>query len=94
MVVKYLSDSESYPWEQFAQDYFELLEDRFQADRVPFDELAQKASEADVSLGCSCPTRKNPDVSHCHTVLALRFMKERYPELEVVFPERRDVEPS
>jgi hypothetical protein len=41
----------------------------------------------DVWLGCNCPTAKNPDVRRCHTVLALQFMKERYPALEVRIPE-------
>ena len=40
----------------------------------------------EVYLGCSCPTKKNPNVNHCHTVLALRFMSEHYPALDIVFP--------
>ena len=33
------------------------------------------------------PPAKNPDVQRCHTVLALRFMMKRYPQLEVLLPE-------
>jgi hypothetical protein len=39
-----------------------------------------------VYLGCSCPSRANPDVQRCHTVLALQFMKKKYPKLRVVLP--------
>ena len=49
-------------------------------------DVLKMAKEKDVFLGCSCPTRKNPDVNRCHTVLALQFMKENFPELEVEFP--------
>ena len=52
----------------------------------PTVNLAALASERDVYLGCNCPTKANPRVDRCHTALALRFMKERFPELEVVFP--------
>ncbi len=45
------------------------------------------ATDEDVFLGCNCPTAKNPDVQRCHTVLALKFMQERYPALEVAFPD-------
>ena len=86
MVVRYLADPGVYPWAEFERDYLRLLRERFSADRRPFDELARLAAEADVFIGCSCPTKKNPDVSHCHTVLALRFMRDRYPRLAVVFP--------
>ena len=37
-------------------------------------------------IGCNCPTAKNPDLKHCHTLLALRVMKKHYPKLEVVLP--------
>ena len=40
----------------------------------------------DVLLGCSCPTKKQPDVNRRHTVQALAFMVERYPDLDVRFP--------
>ena len=86
MVLRYLADPGSYPWREFERDYLRLLSDRFNADRRPFDALAKLAAEDDVFIGCSCPTKKNPEVSHCHTVLALRFMHEHYPELSIMFP--------
>ena len=86
MVVRLLSGDPDYPWEQFRQDYRRLAAERFEQDRRPFDALAQLARREDVYLGCSCPTKKNPDVYHCHTVLALEFMHEHYPDLEIVFP--------
>ena len=71
---------------RFAKAYRATLASRFARDRAPFDALAQAAQHEDVYLGCSCPTQKNPDVNRCHTVLALRFMREHYSKLEVVFP--------
>ena len=65
---------------------YALLEKRFSSDRGPFDELAQTASAGDVFIGCNCPTRKNPDVKRCHTVLALKFMKKKYSRLKVDLP--------
>jgi hypothetical protein len=47
---------------------------------------ADLANNNDVYLGCSCPTKRNPDVNRCHTVLALRFMKRKYPGLKVEIP--------
>jgi hypothetical protein len=70
----------------FARAYQALLADRFEADRAPFDALAELASKQDVFLGCSCPSSANPDVQRCHTVLALRFMRKKYPRLDVRFP--------
>jgi hypothetical protein len=71
---------------RFAEAYRATLEARFARDRAAFDLLAQHAQREDVYLGCSCPTQRNPDVNRCHTVLALRFMREHYPKLKVVFP--------
>jgi len=70
----------------FAKRYRALLRERFAADRAPFDALAELARRGDVYLGCSCPTQKQPDVSRCHTVLALRFMRQHYPELDIREP--------
>jgi hypothetical protein len=70
----------------FAREYRALLEERFTADRAPFDALCELARERDVFLGCNCPTRQNPDVARCHTVLALQFLSERYPDLRVELP--------
>lgn len=86
MVERYLDEDSDYQWEQFERDYGQLLADRFDEDRHPFDELAQLAEHKEVFLGCSCPTKKNPDPTHCHTHLALRFMAQRYPALPVEFP--------
>lgn len=71
----------------FALAYLSTLEKRFDADPRPFEELAELARTRDVYLGCSCPTRRQPDVMRCHTVLALRFMAERFPDLDVRTPE-------
>ena len=88
MVVRYLAGDPTYPWNSFRKDYEKLVAKRFQDDRRPFDLLAERARHEDIFLGCSCPTKKNPDVYHCHTVLALKFMKDTYPDLSVVMPER------
>jgi hypothetical protein len=84
-VVRYLDDPTDDAWEDLRRSYLDLLEQRFLENREPFDELAALAGEKDVYLGCNCPTKINP-VERCHTVLALKFMKRRYPGLEVVFP--------
>ena len=86
-VTRYLGDPGEAAWKAFASRYRALLERRFREDRAPFDRLAEQARDGDVYLGCSCPTRKNPDVRRCHTTLALRFMQQRYDQLEVVLPE-------
>ncbi len=70
----------------FRQAYRSLIAARYRNDAGPFDSLAQAARRGDVYLGCSCPTKRQPDVDHCHTVLALTFMAEHYPEVEVRFP--------
>lgn len=70
-------------WRVFARAYRETLRQRFAQDRAPFDALAELARGRSVYLGCNCPTAKNPDVRHCHTVLALGFMAERYPDLRI-----------
>ncbi len=71
---------------RFASAYRKLLDERFRTERARFDEIAELAKTEDVYLGCNCPTAKNPDVAHCHTVLALHFMKKKYPKLRVVMP--------
>lgn len=87
IVKAYLAKPTDAAWAKFAAQYRAILEERFAADRAPFDELARLARENDVFLGCSCPTKANPDVRHCHTWLALEFMRERYPDLDVRMPE-------
>jgi len=76
-------------WGRFRRGYLALLEARFQKDRAPFDELAEQATSANVFLGCSCPTKKNPIHGRCHTFLALEFMKKKYPGLTVIIPAPR-----
>lgn len=88
MVTRLLSHDPTYSWECFREDYQRLITMRFREDTRPFDVLAALARHESVFLGCSCPTNKNPDVYHCHTVLALQFMHEQYPDLTVVFPKR------
>lgn len=68
---------------RFERQYLATLAKRFDQDRSPFDALAARAREVNVFLGCSCPTSWNPDVRHCHTTLALHFMKKKYPRLHV-----------
>ncbi|HLU49801.1 MAG TPA: DUF488 family protein [Planctomycetota bacterium] len=86
IVSEYLADPTSAAWKRFEREYRKLIAERFKEDRRPFDELAELASREDVWLGCNCPTERNPDVHHCHTVVALDFMKKRYPKLKVRFP--------
>lgn len=84
MVARALADdATAADWRAFAHDYRELLAARFADDRTPFDELAELARNDDVWLGCSCPTAKQPDVTRCHTTLALAFMKQHYRDLDV-----------
>jgi uncharacterized protein YeaO (DUF488 family) len=86
MVAAALGSGDAAAWHAFARAYRTLLEARFAADRTPFDDLAALARTADVYLGCSCPTKLNPDVRRCHTTLALAFLHERYPDLSVRMP--------
>ncbi len=86
VVLEYLANPTTEAWKKFESGYLRNLEHRYQADPTPFDELADLATSENVYIGCSCPTVKNPDVKRCHTVLALKFMKERYAALEVAFP--------
>ncbi len=87
LVDTYLGNPTDAAWVAFAAAYRATLEKRFARSAVEFDALAERARSENVYIGCSCPTRKNPDVRRCHTVLALEFMNERYKDLEVVFPD-------
>lgn len=87
LVDAYLDDPSDAAWRRFAAAYRATLEVRIADEPERFDELAARATDEDVFIGCSCPTRKNPDVRHCHTVLALHFMAERFPALDVVLPD-------
>ena len=81
-----LADPSDAAFGRFKRAYEALLEKRFARNRPAFDELARSAQDADVYLGCNCPTRRIPDVRRCHTVLALHFMKRKYPKLDVRLP--------
>lgn len=86
IVLDYLANPSAKAWKKFESSYLRSLKERWKADPMPFDDLANLATTEDVYLGCSCPTAKNPDVNHCHTALALKFMDERYAALKVEFP--------
>ena len=86
LVKEYLADPNEAAWRKFKREYSTLLERRFKEDRSSFVKFAQLAIGQDVFIGCSCPTKTNPDVSHCHTYFALQFMKKKFPELHVVLP--------
>lgn len=86
-LVAAVLDEGSIDWATFAERYRADVRARFEADRAPFDALAERARTEDVYLGCSCPTKRVPDVRRCHTWQALGIMKELYPDLEVRFPE-------
>lgn len=86
MVTDYLRAPGEAAWRRFNRDYLALLDERFRTQRGAFDALASLAMENDVFLGCSCPTKRNPDPRHCHTFAALRFMKKKYPGLRVMLP--------
>lgn len=88
MVDAYLTDPNETSFSAFQAAYLELLNRRWQDNRSEFDHLANLAREQAVFLGCSCPTKKNSDVSHCHTWMALQFMAQQFPDLEVIFPEK------
>ena len=86
LVTRYLDNPSAAAWRSFKSGYLATIKERFADDREPFDQLAALSKDEDVHLGCSCPTQKNPDVHHCHTVLALRFMRSKYRSLTVEIP--------
>jgi len=86
IVERYLASPTEEAWRAFRAAYLNLLDKRFSGDRESFDRLADLARANNVFIGCSCPTEKNPRVDHCHTWLALEFMKHKYPDLTVDFP--------
>ena len=90
IATEYLAAPGEKAWRKYRKAYLDLLARRFCEDRTPFDRLADLGMTEDVFIGCSCPTHTNPRVDHCHTFLALEFMKSRYPALQVEFP-RLDV---
>lgn len=86
LVLALLDDSSEASYARFAKGYRALLEQRFAAERPRFDELAALARRENVYLGCNCPTSRQPDVRRCHTVMALAFLREHYPDLDVREP--------
>ena len=86
LVKEYLAAPNEAAWRKFKREYLKLLERGFKKDHSSFVKFAQLAIEQDVFIGCSCPTKVNPDITHCHTYLALQFMKKKFPKLHVVFP--------
>lgn len=85
-VAAYLAAPSNHNWVTFKKKYQQLLEDRFEEHPKRFEDLAALAMQGHVYIGCNCPTAKNPNVERCHTVLALEFMKLKFPKLEVGFP--------
>ena len=86
LVTRALASGTASAWKAFARDYTALLRQRAEADARPFDELCELALAGDVFIGCSCPSAQNPDLQRCHTVLALMFMGQRYPDLAIELP--------
>ena len=86
LVVAFLKGDGSVTWDNFRDQYLRCLEDRFENDPGTFEDLAALATAERVFLGCSCPTKKNPNVNRCHTILALEFMNGKFPSLHVEFP--------
>lgn len=85
-VRAYLARPSLETFRTFARAYEAELERRFASDPRPFHELCEAARTSDVYIGCNCPTRANPHVERCHSLLALAFMKRKYPRLKVVMP--------
>jgi hypothetical protein len=86
-VRKFLARPDELTWRRFATAYRRLLARRLAEDAAPFAAIAELARRHDVWLGCNCPTAKNPDVRRCHTVLALAFFAERFPDVAIVWPD-------
>jgi len=82
----YLAAPSDDAWQRYRDAYMALIEERFRENRKHFDQLADLARENDVFIGCSCPTIANPKIDHCHTYLALEFMRSKYPKLRIKMP--------
>ena len=89
LVLALLEDSSAAGFMRFERGYRELLKQRFVTERRRFDELAELARGNDVYLGCNCPTQRQPDMRRCHTLLALAFLRDHYPDLDVQFPQTK-----
>ena len=86
LVLALLKDSSAEAFARFERGYRALLQQRFATERQHFDQLAELARTNDVYLGCNCPTQRQPNVRRCHTVLALTFLREHYPDVDVRIP--------
>jgi hypothetical protein len=86
LVQGLMDDGSAASFARFERGYRALIRQRFSTERERFDALAQLARSENVYLGCNCPTARQPDVRRCHTVLALAFMREHYPDLHVQLP--------
>jgi len=89
LVLALLEDSSAAAFAAFEHGYRALLQQRFVTERRRFDELAELARSNDVYLGCNCPTQRQPDVRRCHTLLALAFLRDHYPDVVVRFPQTK-----
>ena len=86
IVEAFLENPTDKAWGKTSDAYRALLMARYRKDRESFEALAKLATVNDVFIGCSCPTKKNPDARRCHTWLALEFMRQTFPALDVVMP--------
>lgn len=86
LVEALLDDPSEASFRAFERAYLKLLRQRFASERERFDALAELARTEDVYIGCNCPSARQPDVKRCHTTLALGFLRDHYPDLEVRFP--------
>lgn len=85
LVERFLGDP-SLDFGEFRGEYTQTVAERFARDPRRFHDLAELADRHDVYLGCSCTTKRQPDITHCHTWLALEFMRDTFPGLDVRFP--------
>jgi hypothetical protein len=85
LVKAYFQSPTLEAWQKFQTGYLQALRERFRKTPERFEELRELATSGDYYLGCNCPTTKNPFPCRCHTIVAIEFLKELYPDLEVDF---------
>lgn len=85
LVISYLRNPTLESWQTFQREYIRILRERLLSMPEKFEGIHRHAESGNYYIGCNCPTRTNPFLCRCHTVLALEFMKETYPDLEVDF---------
>ena len=86
LVARFLGQPDAAGFKAFQAGYLHLLAERWRDQRAAFDALRDLGLRTDVFIGCNCPTTKQPDVTHCHTYLALSFLAKHYPELKIQWP--------